>query len=242
MRFILLMLLAIVSSGAAAAEWVKVGKSADDGFDYYADPATIRREGDMANLWVVYDYKTPQPIYEKRFLSSKLQFEYNCKDKRGRVLSSTVHSENMGNGDTVATVNVPAAEGEPVSPGSIQEGILKIACGTEWVKIALAAGYIFDIYADAATISRAGDMVKMWGIFDYKIPQVMPGDKRYLSQKTHNEYDCKDERMRTLFFLRHPANMGKGSPVHSSDGIPGNWTSAAAGNIQKGFFKVACGK
>ena len=242
MRFILLMLLAIVSSGAAGAEWLKVGKSADDGFDYYADPATIHREGDKVNMWIVFDYKTPQVVSDKRFLSSKLQFEYDCKNKRVRNLYATVHAENMGNGNAVASVNLPAAEGEPVSPGNIQEGFWKIACGTAWVQLALASTYIFDIYADAATISRSGDMVKMWGIYDYKIPQVMSDDKRYLSQRTHNEYDCKDERIRTLYVLRHAGNMGKGSPVYSSDGIPGNWTPAASGTVQKGLLKIACGK
>lgn len=50
-KFVLLVLLVMASSGAAA-EWVKVGDSpAPDGFDVYADPATIRRAGNMVKMW-----------------------------------------------------------------------------------------------------------------------------------------------------------------------------------------------
>lgn len=126
-KLILLMLLAMVSSGAAA-EWVRVGKSAGDGFDYYADPATIRRSGNYVKMWVVYDYQTPQVVSGQQFLSTKLQFEYDCRDMRSRMLYATTHSGNMANLDVVATVNNPTVDWGPISPATLGEQLWKFAC------------------------------------------------------------------------------------------------------------------
>jgi hypothetical protein len=128
-KFIVLMLLAMVSS-SAAAEWRKIGKSADDGFDYYADPATVSKKGNIVKMWVIYDYKAPQAVYGHRYLSSKLQIDYDCKGNRLRILHSTLHSDNMGKGNAVTSVNTPAPEWEFISSGNGDEVLRKFACGT----------------------------------------------------------------------------------------------------------------
>ena len=52
-RLLLITLLAL-SSGPAYAEWVKVNEN--DTFTVYVDPDTIRRKGDLVEMWTLYDY------------------------------------------------------------------------------------------------------------------------------------------------------------------------------------------
>lgn len=52
-------------------------------------------------------------------------------------------------------------------------------------------------YLDRATIRRNGNFVKMWILNDYKKVDVS-GGKSNLSHRSQQEYDCKEERMRTL--------------------------------------------
>lgn len=57
-------------------------------------------------------------------------------------------------------------------------------------------------------------------MFVFNIAQVAADGKAYLSAKTQNEYDCKDERSRSLFFSWHSGRMGDGSAVYFHDGPP----------------------
>jgi len=55
MRKAILMMLLAVASSSAAAGWVEV--NSDETVTVYADPATVRRAGNRATMWVLYDYK-----------------------------------------------------------------------------------------------------------------------------------------------------------------------------------------
>ena len=69
---ILLMLL--VSSGPACAEWMSLGES-DAGTTVYADSATMRREGDLVKMSVLFDFKTIQTKADVSYLSAKPHME-----------------------------------------------------------------------------------------------------------------------------------------------------------------------
>jgi len=128
-KVIVMLLLAMLSSGAAA-EWVKVGNtSAKGGVEIYVDPATIRRSGNMVKMWAMYDFKTEQVDRGERYLSSKSQDEYDCKGEQWRRIYFTWHSEKMTRGDVVYSYDGIASNWEPVSPGSVNERIWKLACG-----------------------------------------------------------------------------------------------------------------
>ncbi len=127
-KLIVLMLLAMVSSGAAAA-WVKIGSvSSSGGYDVYVDRTTIRRSGNMVKMRHMFDYKTVQTVAGERYLSATGQNEYDCKHERSRLLYFTWHSGNMGKRDVVTTGNRPS-EWTPVPPGSVGEVKWKVACG-----------------------------------------------------------------------------------------------------------------
>ena len=125
-KAILMMLLAVVSSSAAAA-WVEVGGNAIA--TAYADPATIRKNGNRAKMWDLFDLKTARASREGRsYLSTKQQAEYDCKEEQWRMLYFSWHSGNMGRGEIVLSGSGPS-QWEPVAPLSGNAILWKFACG-----------------------------------------------------------------------------------------------------------------
>jgi hypothetical protein len=125
-KAISMMLLTVVSTGAAA-EWVAVGSSGNSTTTIYADPATIRKSGNMVKMWSLVDYKTPQGGVPKPYMSIRSRDEYDCNDERARGLSLTRHAGNMARGETVFKDSHPE-KWEPVPPNSVGEGLWKFAC------------------------------------------------------------------------------------------------------------------
>lgn len=126
--FMALIVLLLLSSGTASAEWVEVGSTAD--ITIYVNPDTIRRKGDLVKMWHLFDYKTAQTYRGNSFLSIKGQRQYDCADERDRILASTGFSDNMGKGN-VAYIIHDEPKWTPVAPDSIAEGLWKVACGKE---------------------------------------------------------------------------------------------------------------
>lgn len=125
-KAILMMLLAVVSS-SAMARWVKVAGNETN--TTYADSATIRKAGNMAKMWSVFDYKTPVALDNgKRYMSTRAQFEYDCKEERMRPFAVSFHSKNMADGEVVYSAFDPGNWG-PVPPGTVNDTLWKIACG-----------------------------------------------------------------------------------------------------------------
>lgn len=126
MRKAILLLLAVVSS-SAAAEWVKVGES--DAYSYYIDPATIRKNGNITKLWSLFDYLAADKLPDgSSYLSLKKQSEYDCKEEKYRMLATSAHSKNMGGG-VVVFYHTDPLQWRPVSPSSVDEILWEIACG-----------------------------------------------------------------------------------------------------------------
>jgi hypothetical protein len=96
------------------------------------------------------------------------------------------------------------------------------------------------VYADPVTLGRAGNVARMWALWDFKTTQIVEG-KRLLSAKWQDEYDCKAARMRNLSITGFSGNLGKGSVVgYGSSAFP--WESVAPGSIKEDLRKFACGK
>jgi len=111
----------------------------------------------------------------------------------------------------------------------------------EWTKVGESdrkGGYT--AYADLASIRKAGNRVKMWILFDYKIEQKASGTN-FLSEKIRREYDCAEEQMRVLAFSLFSWNMEKGELVRSYS-QPQKWEEVQPGSMDEAEWKVACGK
>ena len=127
--FCLLITLLVLSSAPACAEWVEVG-DIGAGMTVYVNPDTIRRKGDLAKMWHLFDFKTAQTHQGNSFLSLKAQRQYDCANERTRVLAETGFSDNMGKGN-VAYIIRDERKWAPVAPDSIAEGLWKVACDKE---------------------------------------------------------------------------------------------------------------
>ena len=132
MKKLLLTLLLVVVSSSAIAEWVKTGDTntgtAVD-FTHYSDIATIRASGNKAKMWVLRDFNTVQEIVGVRFLSTKYQYEFDCKEERTRYPYIIWYSKNMGEGAIPFRDDNPKAKWSPIVPGSVDASLLEVACG-----------------------------------------------------------------------------------------------------------------
>jgi hypothetical protein len=92
----------VVSSGPAYAEWVAVGSSAEDE-TVYINPETIRRNGELVEVWVMWDRKLAKQVPNTTSYYSSIRDlqQYNCQEARYRFLATAWFSGNMGKGITL---------------------------------------------------------------------------------------------------------------------------------------------
>jgi Surface-adhesin protein E len=110
----------------------------------------------------------------------------------------------------------------------------------EWVEVTANETEGMTVYADLNTVSRKGDLVKMWALFDFKTTHALAGIS-YLSSKNQYEFDCVEERRRILAFWEFSDQMGYGKAVYNNTD-EGNWTPLPPGSIGHALWTVACEK
>ncbi len=113
------------------------------------------------------------------------------------------------------------------------------SAGAEWAQV--GANDASTVYADPATINKAGNVATMWHLLDFKAVQSRPYGLPYWSQKTHQEYDCSQTRERTIEFVHYSENMGKGDVTHANS-EPGDWKPVLPGTSSAARLELACGK
>ena len=118
------------------------------------------------------------------------------------------------------------------------------AASAEWTIAGETRGGTDDYiqYVDRATIRRNGDLVKMWGLTDFKTVQKAAGGESYLSGKTQWEFDCKDEKVRSLAFTWFGGQMGSGKVVYADGDVRGKWQPIEPGSVGETQWKIACGR
>jgi hypothetical protein len=127
--FLSLIILLLLSSGPAYAEWVKVDTIEISNATVYAeDPSTIHREGNLVKMWALFDYKTTRRVHGGPWaLSSKNQYEYECAEKRQRLLANMWFSGQMGSGEIVHRF-ADAQPWQPVLPEGPEHSLWSAAC------------------------------------------------------------------------------------------------------------------
>ena len=99
----------------------------------------------------------------------------------------------------------------------------------------------FSIFADTSTISKNGNLVKMWSLYDFKAAQVIATSKESQSETWQKEFDCQLKKFRPLHMTLFPENMGKGTAIRINDEV-GNWTPIQTDSLNEIEWKVSCGK
>jgi len=120
----------------------------------------------------------------------------------------------------------------------------------EWV--ALDKDYLSPglqtVYIDPDSIRREGNMVTMWQLIDFKwmqgnagLGRLGFGPHRFLSTKTHKQFDCVEKRLRLLAymeFLRHMGTDRRNNGYVDKD----NWLPIEPDSINQALWEVVCGK
>jgi hypothetical protein len=115
-------------SGAAAGDWAAVGR-ANEIYAAYADLDSIRRNGGVATMHGLYDFRRQDFTPEGRGLySTAVLREYDCAGRRVRLLSSIDFSGHMGEGTPVSASDAPG-RWEAVHEGGIDEAYWTVVCG-----------------------------------------------------------------------------------------------------------------
>ena len=128
MKLLIAVLLAVFSTGAMA-EWTYLTSSEDNAYDIYIDKTTIRKRGNVAKMWNMFDYKSPQKAADgESYLSHKSLYEYDCVEIRDHNLSTAYYSDNMGKGAAVLTYQYDDKEWKDTVPDSIGMTKWKAAC------------------------------------------------------------------------------------------------------------------
>jgi hypothetical protein len=104
------------------------------------------------------------------------------------------------------------------------------------------------VYVDPDTILREGNLVTMWQLIDFKSMQGNAGmgpfgfgPHRFLSTKTHKQFDCAGKRLRLLAFTEFSRGMGTGIPANGYVDNS-NWLPVEPESMNQALWGVACGK
>ena len=135
--FGLLLTLLHLNSGTLYAEWVALEKTAqfEELQTVYVDPATIQRDGNLVTLWHLNDFKVKQGNVgfaggSQRYSSTKTHKQFDCAEKRVRLLAYMEFSDHMGIGIRNDGY-VDQDNWQPVEPNSINQGLWEVACNKE---------------------------------------------------------------------------------------------------------------
>jgi hypothetical protein len=98
------------------------------------------------------------------------------------------------------------------------------------------------LYVDPDTITKDGNLVSLWQLTDYKWMQGNPrGTPRFLSTKTHKQFDCTNQRLRMLAFTEFSRHMGTGIMANGSVDTA-VWLSIEPESVNQALAEIACGK
>jgi hypothetical protein len=119
---------------APAPKWIKVSETgpADENFVTYADTVTLTKSGDRVRMSLMIDSAVvDDAATDRRRVSWKDEWEYDCQEMKERPLRFTEYSGRMGTGEKMYRYTVPGFYWWPVNPGSVGGRLWKIACGKE---------------------------------------------------------------------------------------------------------------
>lgn len=113
------------------------------------------------------------------------------------------------------------------------------AASAQWTAVG-SGNYIHTPYADRSTIRRAGSMVHMSGMYNFRRQDFTPEGKGVYSTVVLREYDCDGRRVRLLSAIDFSGHMATGSAV-SSSARTGRWESIVAESLDEAYWNIACG-
>jgi hypothetical protein len=109
-------------------------------------------------------------------------------------------------------------------------------------------GSLQTVYIDPDSVRREESLVTIWQLIDFKWMQGNAGmgplgfgPNRFLSTKTHKQFDCEEKRVRLLAFTEFSRQMGTGIATNGYVDKD-HWLPVELESINQALWEVACGK
>ena len=96
-------------------------------------------------------------------------------------------------------------------------------------------------YIDLNTISKSGNLVKAWVMFDLKEAKSAEGIT-FLSSANQIEVDCKEELIHMLAMTAYSKNMAQGIALKSIYDVHDEWHPVPPNSGESNIWNIACGK
>ena len=126
-------ILACLTPLACFADWARLGKDSSE-ITHYLDHGTLQRTGDMARVLRLLDFEGGPPDIDEKMLFADEYFmsvlyyeEYDCKNRRHRILDATAYADRMMEGKIIEHIKTPSAW-DNISPQTLLSQILSIVC------------------------------------------------------------------------------------------------------------------
>lgn len=126
MKRLLAVLAMLLSAQAYAADWVKVGEKVDS--DLYYDASAIANKEKRKEVWVLVDYKNPQPFDDKNYMSTKRLLLISCSGRNFANRSMLFYSKGMAQGEVINNTTFEKTEMAGIPPDSGVERVYVEAC------------------------------------------------------------------------------------------------------------------
>ena len=127
MKKLLFFICLLVSITPVFAAWVKLFPVKSEGATLYYNNSLMSRSGDIAKMWIMYDYSEPKTISGVTFLSTSSLYEYDCSKNTFRFKTSHYYEGNMTNGKILHTEN-SSIPWQDINPESVSEAHFRVAC------------------------------------------------------------------------------------------------------------------
>lgn len=223
-NYSILLLLLIVTTNPAFADWSKMAKTPIG--TIYIDQINIRKSGSLVKAWELHNLEEGKGEIAS-FVSLK---EYDCKEERVRTLSISGFSSQMGSGiPCIEETESDKWQYVRPQPGYIPSLILPLVCH-DWVKITEG------IYFDSASIRKNGQFVFSWVLLD----DMQRDSKGALSTRMHYEYDCNGLKTRLRNMISHSDSMAYGNIVYLDFGDPPTEWEPINTSLHKHMLSIVC--
>ena len=114
--------LVITPTWAQFVDALKIAESADA--IVYIEPGTLLKDGDLRRIWILYDQKVHPTTGGD---SARIYQEFDCKERRTRVLSFISYSGHMAKGEVISKEK-QQGDWEDVAPQTADESGLGWVC------------------------------------------------------------------------------------------------------------------
>lgn len=109
-----------------------------------------------------------------------------------------------------------------------------VNCFADWTLLSTSHDETIKTYVDFTTKKKVGGYIRVWSLTDSSRT-----DKKILSFKVLEEYDCSLDRIRLVQMTAYSGRMGGGNVINTIKG-DSSWNNIALGSVEDRLFKRIC--